>query len=155
MEVIREWAFTICAVAIGSVFCVFLIPEGKLKKTAQSAIALVFLLTMVSVFNDNRLPEIEDVVNFENDDYPEDINVADYYIDYAETVIIDDVTDLLNRICLNDFAVEVVLTEISQHEISLDGITVYVNDIDSDKTDQIRDSVFSYSGILPEVVIEN
>ena len=155
MEVIKEWAFTICAVSIGSVFCVFLIPEGKLKKTAQSAIALVFLLTMVSVFNDNRLPDIEDVVNFENDDYPEDINAAVYYIDYAEKVIVDDVTDLLNSICMSDFTVETVLTEISQYEISIDGITVYINNIDSDKTEQIQNSVFSYSGILPEVVIEN
>ena len=155
MEVIREWAFTICAVAIGSVFCVFLIPEGKLKKTAQSAIALVFLLTMVSVFNDNRLPEIEDVVNFENDDYPEDINPADYYVDYAEEVIVDGVTDLLNNICLSDFTVEAVLTEISQYEISLDRIIIYIKDNDSEKIGQIQDSVFSYSGILPEVVIEN
>ncbi len=155
MDVIKEWAFTICAVSIGSVFCVFLIPEGKLKKTAQSAIALIFLLLMVSVFNDNRLPDIDNVVNFEYGDYLADINAADYYIDYAENLIVSDVTDLLGNICVCDFVVETVLTKISQSEISLDCIIVYISNGDSDKTIQIQNAVLNYSGILPEVVIEN
>ncbi len=155
MDVIKEWAFTICAVSIGSVFCVFLVPEGKLKKSAQSAIALVFLLLMVSVFNDNRLPDIEDVVNFENGDSLGDINSADYYIVYAENVITNDVSELISSICISDFVVKPVLTKLDQNKISLDGIKVYISNDDSKKTALIQETVLNYSGILPEVVIEN
>ena len=73
MENLKEWAAIICSVAVGSVFTVFLVPDGKMKKQAETVISLVFLLLVVSFVTDIKPSELVKFPEFD-DDFIENIN---------------------------------------------------------------------------------
>ncbi|HIZ56586.1 MAG TPA: stage III sporulation protein AF [Firmicutes bacterium] len=50
MQGIREWAFAICLTLIGTAVFGMLVPKGKIEKSIQFTISLLFILCLVSPF---------------------------------------------------------------------------------------------------------
>lgn len=153
MDVLKDWAVMVCSAAIGSAFCVFLIPDGKLKKTAEVGVALIVLILVSAPLRNNDLPQIDDVVAVDEYDIPADYNAISFYKEYAEKFIIDEIKKILVSLCENNTETEIVMYEESENEFVLKNITIYVDPKDLNKKNEIISQVSKLTGIVPEVVV--
>ena len=153
MEVIKDWAVMICAVSIGSAFCVFLIPDGKLKKPAETGVVLIVLILICTPLGNSSLPDFQIAFNIDSDDASFDTDVVSLYEEYAESVIAAEIEKILVALCENDAVTEITLTAESENKIVLKNIIICINEADVDKKTEIKKQVGNLTGIVPEVVI--
>ena len=152
MDAVKEWAVMICAVAIGSAFFVFLIPDGKLRKPAEVGVVLVLLILVAAPLRNNSLPAFEDVVfDDSNDDFEPDIMAL--YSEYANDVISEEIDNILSSVCEKNFSSEISLYVQSDNEIVLQSVHIFIDKVDSGKTEEIKKQVGNLTGVVPEVVI--
>ncbi len=153
MDVIKDWAVMICAVAIGSAFCVFLIPDGKLKKPAETGVVIIVLILICAPLRNNSLPDFQDVFKIESVDDSFEPDVVSFYGKYAEYIITSEIEKILVSLCEKNSESEITLITESENEIVLQNIIIYIDEADIDKKTEIIKQVGNLSGIVPEVVI--
>lgn len=151
MDSLKEWAAVICSVSVGSVFTVFLVPEGKIKKQAETVISLVFLLLVVSFVTDIRISDFEKLPDFEKDDIQFDCNayIAGDVKKYTENFIRAEIQD----ICTEEFEVLAVVSG-SNNVYTVDSVTICIDKNDLHNVPEIKRKVTDSAGLIPEVIAE-
>ena len=155
MDVIKEWAVMVCAVAIGSSFCVFLIPDGKMKKMAESGVILIILLLICAPLRSNILPDFEQAFAAEEVYESDDSDVIVLYGRLAEDIISAEIVKILNSVCEKSFEYEIILESTSENEIILQNIIIYIDSNDFFHRDEIESRVGNLTGIVPEVTVND
>lgn len=151
MDSLKEWAAVICSVSVGSVFTVFLVPEGKIKKQAETVISLVFLLLVVSFVTDIRISDFDKLPDFEKDDIQFDSNayIAGDVKKYTENFIRAEIQD----ICTEEFEVLAVVSG-SNNVYTVDSVIIRIDKSDLHNIPEIKRKVTDSAGLTPEVIAE-
>ena len=152
MEFIRSYATLLCVALIITEIAVFLIPDGNSKKTAQTVIALILMLSVTSFFSEKADLKLNE--NFiENNEIPAfDDNFNDYLIDSSKQVAEDIITSNLEDICQERFNVKTAW-HTEENQVILDKIQVQITTTDAAKISVIKSRLNGVTGLVPEVNI--
>ncbi len=154
MDNIREWATMMCCAAVGSVFTVFLIPDGKLKKFAETVVSLVFLLLTVSLVSDIDLSGIgKEKIDFDFSEDTVNYDLSDFYAENAVSYTEKFITDILEDVCNEKFSVKADIFSDEDNVFVLERITIIIDEKDTLKINEIKTEVRLSTGLVPEVEI--
>ena len=148
MENLKEWAAIICSVAVGSVFTVFLVPDGKMKKQAETVISLVFLFLVVSFVTDIKpselvkFPEFDDDIMFDTEAY-----ISEDVKKYTEGFIRAEIQD----ICKGEYSV-IADVHSSDNVFTVSSVRIVIEACDLANIPAIKNKVVNAAGLIPEVV---
>ena len=148
MENLKEWAALICSVAVGSVFTVFLVPDGKMKKQAETVISLVFLLLVVSFVTDIKPSEFGKLPDFDNEFiFDSEAYISEDVKKYTENFISNEI----HQICNGEFS---VIAEVNSNDnvFTVSAIKIVIDECDLLNIPSIKSKVMNVAGIMPEVV---
>lgn len=137
--------------ATGSVFTVFLVPEGRLKKQAETVISLVFLLLVVTLVADVNVSELAVLPELEDYDIGDDRNA--YLIDSSKEYTESFISGYIADICTREFSVEAEF-ECEDNTVILVSVTVCIDEEDAYCIPEIKSKVSELSGIIPRVIAE-
>lgn len=150
MEFIKNGAVILCTVLIVSEILVLLIPDGKVKNTAQTVIALSLMLCVINIFSsDNDFSfngniEIEEALPGFEDDF------RSYLINSSSEVTESLAKHELEDICEGEFSVQ-TSWETDDNNVILKSVIVVVSAEDLSKISIIKSRINSIIGIVPEV----
>ncbi len=151
---IREWAVKLCVAFIASTFLCFIVPEGRLKKTANNVITL-FLLSVIfipivddSIFN-AEFSDFEVSYLPEEDDYFADYN--SFLIDNSKKLIEDEVKGLLSGICNSKYDVKAEIDLTDDGNIMVKKVLIRITESDMANYKKIISAVSQYNGIDAEI----
>lgn len=153
MDKIKDWAVLICTSSVLSGILTFLIPEGRLKKTANTVISLFMLSVFISLFSsvDILTLNIDTDTSIDTDIYVVEIN--EYLISQSNKTAQSLIEDEINEIC--DYPIEVDTEwSVSDNVYTLTNVIITINAADSSKISVIKTKTSSITGIIPEVNIE-
>lgn len=153
MDWIREWAVLLCISSVTSGVIVFLIPDGKLRKTANIVISLFMLSTFVSVFSDVKLPNGINSTTAKNELYDYSENIDDILIKESQSTAEKIIGDSLNDICNFTYTIETDW-KVNNNEVSLSEIIIKISHADYSKLSLIKTKVGSLTGVIPKVIAE-
>lgn len=150
MENIAHFATLLCVAAVSSGILVFLIPDGRLKKTAEIVVSLFFTVAVISVFNTDNNVEFDYSINSfsEIPDSSEKLN--EYLIEQSKRVTEDLIIDELSVVCNNEFSVE-TSWHADEKSICMDSVTIYINHSDASEISLVKTRIIAITGISPEV----
>lgn len=152
MESIKEWAVLMCTAAVTSGILVFLIPDGKLRKTADIVVTLFMLAVFISIFSDGELPELN--IDIENsigtEDYSAEFN--EYILSQSKNTSEELIEAQLDEICNFPYSAD-TQWETSDNEVKLVDVMIIISQADSSKISNIKTKIGSLTGIIPEVNI--
>lgn len=150
MENIADYASLVCIVSVASGVIVFLIPDGKLKKTAEIVITLFLLLTVVSIFSEKTSVETDIPVNTYSQisDCSEEFN--EYLIEQSKNVVEDIICKELNSVCNYDFSIN-TSWYFDSGTICMESVSVLITLADMSKSANIKSKIYAMTGIIPEV----
>lgn len=150
MEYIREWAIALCISAVASGIMVFLIPDGKLKKTAEIVVSLFLLITLVSIFsgkydfNDN----LKSNFSLKSENYS--VEFDDYLIGQSKKTVEAMINSELTDVCDENFSVE-TNWHINGDNVCMDSVKIVINAVDRSKINIVKNKVSALTGVIPEV----
>lgn len=152
MDKIQDWAVLLCISSVISGMLVFLVPDGKLRKTANIVISVFLLTACVSLFSDKTLLGIDfdTDLSVNAEIYTENIN--EYLIEQSKKTTEDLIADELKSICSYPYAVDTQWNA-TNNNISLIGVTVAVSSADVSRISGIKTKIGALTGIVPEVSI--
>ena len=134
-----------------SVFTVFLVPEGRLKKQAETVISLVFLLLVVSLVADVDVSELAVLPEFDYYDIQPDSH--SFLIDSSREYTENFISGCISDICTREFSVEAEF-EYKDSTVILVAVTVYIDEEDVYRIPEIKSRVSELAGIIPRVIAE-
>lgn len=151
MDNIKQWAITLCIICIASGVLRFLLPDGTVKKCAEVAFAVLLILSIISILNNDVFSDI-------NIDYSEDVilpysnGLNTYVEDMAEDEVVNIIKNSLDTVCNTDYHIDVSWENYnSTYQLTTISVTVYPEDENS--IDEIKSTVGSLTGVIPEVKI--
>lgn len=153
MEQIKEWATLLCTASVASGIMVFLIPEGRLKKTACIVTSLFMLLVFMSIFSDFSLIEFESDADTAIDTEKYSLEFNDYLIKASQDTTENMIKNELQDICDAEFSVE-TFWSVSENEICLNKVIISIAQSDSSKISIIKTKTGALTGLVPEVYIK-
>lgn len=153
MEQIREWATMLCTASVASGIMVFLIPEGKLKKTACIVTSLFILLVFMSIFSDFSLGEFDADVNFSVETEKYSLEFDDYLIKNSKETAEELIKNELFTICDGQFSIE-TCWHVSDNAVCMDSVIIGISKSDSSKISIIKSKIGALTGTVPEVNIK-
>ncbi len=154
MDSLKEWAAIICSVSVGSVFTVFVIPDGKMKKFAETVVSFVFLLLVISLVADVDIDKVQkQSADYYFSDEIQEYNSADFYSQSAKEFTENFVCNEISDICSEKFTVKADIFCDDDNVFVLDCITITIDKKDATKVNEIKNKVSLSAGIVPEVVI--
>lgn len=153
MELIKDWAVLLCVSSVTSGIIVFLIPDGKLRKTANIVISLFMLSVFTSIFSSFNMPVIDNKSNIEPDIENYSSNVDDLLVAQSRKTSEEIINDCLDKICMFSYKTKTDW-KINNNEISLTHITVTISNGDYSRINLIKTKVGSLTGIIPKVITQ-
>ncbi len=152
MEYIRECAVLLCTASLASGVIVFIIPDGRLKKTADIAVSLLFIGICANFFAAD--------INFDTDikaSYEENVKIEENYGEYlkksAAEVTEKILKNELDKICSGEYTIESDWS-VTESKAELVDIRITINAEDSSKISTIKTKTGSITGVFPEVRID-
>ena len=158
MSDLREWAVMLCVVSVGCVIVLFLIPDGNMKKSVNFAFSL-FLMTIIiiPVCGKSAIEFEFPDISFEEmpalEDYQEDFQK--FIQSYGETEIKNQITEILKNICAGVFESEVESYVDASGNIVITNICIFLSAKDSEGVETVKNKVENFTGIIPQVVIDD
>ena len=154
MDQIKEWAVKLCVAFIVSTFLCFIIPEGRLKKTADNVITLFLLSVIFLPLTDFSALNID----FSAFDFSYSPDEEDYFTDYnsflfdsGKKLVEDEVKALLDEICSSKYEVVACIDLTDDGNIIVNTVRIRITEADMDKCEKIMSSVLQYGGYNAEI----
>ena len=156
MTEIRTYAIKLCVCFVISSFVLFVCPEGSLKKILRYIVSL-FILSVVFIpfqgIDFSGFPQYEiDAAVIIDEEYS--YMLSEYIYSSSEEIINDALRSQLDKICQNEYFIEIFLNERNSGEIAVSRIVIKISGADIRKTAQIRKITGELTGIIPEVIID-
>lgn len=146
----------LCVSSVGSAFIVFLIPEGNMKKTANTVITLFLLSIVVFPVSGKELFDI-DVPDFSIEDFPDEEEYVNQYDDFilsnSADVVEEHIENILIDICKDEFDLQVEMIKDSSGNFTLYEIHIFVSNDDFVNVRTIESEVAKLTGMHPDVEI--
>lgn len=158
MNDIREWAIMLCSVSVGSAFVVFLIPDGNLNKSVNFVVSLSLLsIVIIPVCGKETVSiDLPDISVYELPDAEEyQFKYSQFLIQHSENVVKNQVYDILDKICTEEYSVEVNVYTDTAGNIVISEIYIFLSQNDSMNSETVKSDVKKNTGIIPQVVIDN
>lgn len=153
MEQIREWATILCISSVTSGILIFLIPEGRLKKTAEIVVSLFLMVSLVSIFSGEFDFDKDKNNDFsvKTENYSVDFN--DYLIEQSRSTVENLIVSELSGVCNNSFSVK-TQWHVTDNTVCMDGIEISVDEKDMSKINVIKSKIGALTGVIPEVSVK-
>lgn len=151
MEKVEQWCTALCIICITTGVLIHIVPDGKIKKGVNIAYSLLFLTTVVSIFNGIDSFDIDIDIDYSENiikSYNYDLN--SYITDMANIKIEEEIGKSLDSICKNDYSVDLNWVNID-NTYQLTEITITVTYEDMKNAELIKSTIGSLTGIIPEV----
>lgn len=151
MDLLKDWAFSVCcAVLIGGIFNIML-PDGSLKKTFKTILSVFFIYIVISPFIRINFSDIKQ--NFEYSSAEKEFDNNIFYedsLDYIENEIYSSTSYFLekNGIKDKDIFIEVNISENSGIDINKFVLKIKKEDY----TESLEEEIHKEIGIMPEIV---
>ena len=159
MEVIRDWALTICITAIGGAIFSILTPNNNSEKLIRFVCCLFFLSAVIS-------PIITNPVNFDIssameytmpglDDNALQEGVKNQTEKAAERVIYTAAEKILHENSIKVKKIEINININEDNSILINRLAVHIDEIFKNNIEEIKDLLEKEVGIEPEIIVEN
>ena len=158
MNDIREWAIMLCSVSVGSAFVVFLIPDGNLNKSVNFVVSLSLLsIVIIPVCGKETVSiDLPDISVYKLPDAEEyQFKYSQFLIQHSENVVKNQVYEILDKICTEEYSVEVNVYTDTAGNIVISEIYIFLSQNDSMNSETVISDVKKHTGIIPQVVIDN
>lgn len=157
MDNIRDIAVMLSVSSIAVAFITYLVPDGALKKTVNTVVALFFMcICIIPVVNDGDF-EL-DISSFAADELPREedflASYSDFYLQSSEALVRNQIDEVLGSICSSEYSFDVSLVSDDSGNIVLRKITVTVSQADSVRTAKIITEIGSLTGVKPSVEVK-
>lgn len=158
MNDIREWAIMLCSVSVGSAFVVFLIPDGNMKKSVNFVISLFLLSIVINPVCGKDSVSI-DMPDISVDELPDEeeyqLDYSQFLIEQSEYIVKNQVYEIIDKICSDEYSVEVYVFTDSAGDIVISEIYICLTQQDAVHSETVKSDVENLTGIIPQVVIDN
>lgn len=148
---IKEWSVLICISSIISALIYYILPEGKIKKTAQTIFSVFMITVAATIITDVDLFDI-DIDNSDINLYSYELNTDEYIIKQAESKTEKIINDELKSLCTGDYCVSTSWI-MDNNRCVLDNVEIIISEADKVFIPKIRSVVGAITGIIPEVKI--
>lgn len=158
MNDIREWAIMLCSVSVGSVFIAFLIPDGNMKKSVNFVISL-FLMTIsiIPVWGKDSIKF--DFPDVSVDKFPDEeeylIEYSEFLQSFGEEEVQSQISELLEKECVNSYDINIESYFDTAGNIVVSDVKIILSSDDAGVVEKVKTDVKNYTGIVPQVVIDN
>lgn len=154
MEIVRNWAFSICAASVCGAILNMILPEGSTQKTYKAVFCVFFLCVLISPLSEFEIPDFEAIT--ENIDKIESENIennefSENSVSIIEDAVIKDAQSILAEegIAAKDISVKINISEnggidINKFVLTLDSVC---------DLDLLKKKIFQKTGIMPEIII--
>lgn len=152
MEILKNWAFSICCASVSGGIINMLLPENSLTKTFKTVFCVFFLCIIISPFSEidkNDLLLFDDI-SLENEDFSENM-----FIENSAEYIESEITAATNKILseenidVKDILINVNISE--DGNINISKFTLILSDIEN--ISDIEQKIFQETGIKPDITI--
>ena len=151
MEILKNWAFSICCASIAGGILNLFIPKGGTQAIYKTVFCVFFLCIVISPLADIRFPDV-DIFNpeiTENETFENTFSATSEK--YLENEIIASVEEILkneNIIC-DDIFVKVNISE--DGSININKFVLTFKQLEN--ADRLAEKIGRISGITPEILI--
>lgn len=153
MEKIEQWCTALCVVCITTGVMIHIIPDGKIKKCVNIAYSLLFLTTVISLFDGIESFNID--INYENENiltYSSDLK--SYVTDIANKQVKTEIDKVLKKICTDEYIINLEWTD-NNNTYQLSAVTIIISDKEMINSMKIKSEISALTGVVPEVKTSN
>ncbi|MBQ8209739.1 MAG: hypothetical protein IJZ35_04060 [Clostridia bacterium] len=149
MNSIKHWAILLCVSCITSALMYYLLPDGKIRKSAHIAFSLFMMMVAVSIFSNADFPDI-DIDYSENIIQSYDDDLGSYIKSLAEAEVVSAIEESLESVCTADYDID-TFWQNEDNTYQLSAIVITISQADTLNIQSIKSVVSSVTGIIPEV----
>ena len=150
MEILKNWAFSICCASIAGGILNMLLPKGGAQTTYKTVFCVFFLCVVISPLSDIRFPDI-DIFKPEITENKIENTFSETSEKYLENEIIASVEEILKNenAIYDDIFVKVNISE--DGSININKFVLTFKQLEN--ADQLAEKIGRISGITPEILI--
>ena len=154
MDMIRQWALSICVTVVAATIFSMLIPNGSMEKVVRFAVSLFFLVSLLSPFIGGRIDWNIDF-NTEAMEQQDTVPLQES-IDRQMTTIVENrleasVTQLLAGIDVEPEKIEIQVNVGEDNSICISRLVLRLGQKDQNKGREASDLLKKEVGVTPEI----
>lgn len=156
MEIVRNFAISICITIVATGIFSMLIPNGTMEKVVKFTVSLFFLLSIIIPFvtglKDFKVEYVSGEVLQENNKQLEN-NINENILNITKSKLEQSIVDILKK---NDILVKKVFVDINiidKSSIDISKIEIYIDSEQKDKQNQIEQIIKKEVEVTPEIIV--
>lgn len=154
MEIVKNWAFSVCAASICGAVLNMILPEGSAQKTYKAVFCVFFLCVLIAPLSELKIPDFDSLAESVNETKTEDMTENEFsesYISAMEKAVIADTKAVLseNGITAKDISIKINIS--GDGGIDINKFTLTLGS--AENPGAIREKVYEKTGIMPEIII--